>query len=134
MFSLRLWGASWLFNANTLLYAKRLINREGPTWLGRIWNALVIFILAVMIRQSVIALIKPTPQDAVYPLWYRIWLYYAIIDAWFIEAAYLALDKRRMKRRLPWPATFTAIGRVLIFTAITFGTFVVLVIVQLLPI
>ncbi len=72
-----------------------------PVWVGRVWNALVLALYALLFATCVLAVVEPVPENAGWPLWFRIYSYPVFLNLNFILAAYLLLDRRRIGRRFP---------------------------------
>ena len=74
----------------------------APTWLGRAWNAL----LALAMLFMLLAVTESTFGDILalegYPTWFRAISYFGLVYLNLCSLACLALDKRRLARRLPF--------------------------------
>lgn len=72
-----------------------------PTWLGRVWNAMVlitwIFFMAVCVYISFV----PNEHDQSLPLWYRIFEYLIFLGVYFTATFYFIMDRRRIRKRFP---------------------------------
>lgn len=113
----------------------RAVGALVPTWVGVIWNALVLFVLAMMLWQSVSSIIHPYPSDVGLSVPYLVFRNILYIDSLMVIAAYLLLDRRRLRARFPVLARRSiaqeTVRGVIAMACITFTSAVVVAIVGL---
>lgn len=79
-----------------------------PTWVGRVWNVLLVLFYLLFVAGCVQAVVHPNEQDAGYPVWFLVMEYLAYLAVLFTMLFVALLDKRRLRQRfpqLPWPAS-----------------------------
>lgn len=79
----------------------RDVGARVPTWIGVVWNVLLLFVLAMMLWQSVSSIIHPFPSDAGLPVLYLVFRNIFYIDSLMVITTYLLLDRRRLRARFP---------------------------------
>ena len=72
-----------------------------PAPLGIAWNVFVLLIYLLLASSCVSAVVQPTEADRVYPVWFLMLEYLGMTLSWASVLAYLVLDKRRLRRRIP---------------------------------
>lgn len=78
-----------------------------PAPLGIAWNVFVLLIYLLLASSCVSAVVQPTEADRAYPVWFLALEYLGMTLSWVSVLAYLVLDKRRLRRRIPWLAQRT---------------------------
>ena len=97
---LELYLAAWPRRIAT--WANRL-----PAPLGIAWNVFVLLIYLLLASSCVSAVVQPTEANRAYPVWFLALEYLGMTLSWVSVLAYLVLDKRRLRRRIPWLAQRT---------------------------
>lgn len=73
-----------------------------PTWLGRAWNVLLVLAMLFMLLAVTESTFGDIPALEGYPTWFRAISYFGLVYLNLCSLACLALDKRRLARRLPF--------------------------------
>ncbi len=80
---------------------------KTPTWLGRLWNGLVLVMWALLLAACISLVFDPvTVLDKSEPLWFRVFEYGAFAGISITIIMYLLLDRRRLRKRLAWLRQF----------------------------
>lgn len=74
---------------------------RASVWLGKAWNCCLALVLAFFVVVASIAVFSPNENDMAYPLWFRALEYYGFFVAGSAALAYLLLDKRRLRGKVP---------------------------------
>lgn len=85
---------------NSLSY--RLLHSRALTIVGRVWNVLVIWFYVMMSVATGYAAAAPTEANARIPSWFLPIMYVGLIYIPLTMAAYLLLDKRRLRKWRPF--------------------------------
>lgn len=87
---------------------------------GVIWDAVVAFVWLLFIIASFVAVFSPVESTQVYPGWFRVLMYPCMFGLFVSAVAYALIDKRWLRRRIPFMADQTY-GRSLIVSAKLLG-------------
>ncbi len=82
-----------------------------PTWLGRAWNVLLVLAMLFMLLAVTESTFGDIPALEGYPTWFRAISYFGLVYLNLCSLACLALDKRRLARRLPFLGPHAARAR-----------------------
>lgn len=107
------------------------LQREGvkaTEVLGIIWNVIVAGVWAVFIFASFVAVFSPVESTAIYPEWFRVIMFPCMFGSFVSALAYALIDKRWLRRRIPFMANQTY-GRSLLVSAALLGVSIFLLIV-----
>lgn len=80
---------------------KSLLHRV-PTWIGRVWNCVVLFTYGLFFVAAISAIVFPNENDRLLPPWFVAFEYTVLIIIGFLPLAYVLLDKRRLRAAFPW--------------------------------
>lgn len=78
-----------------------------PGWAGVVWDVAVLGCLALVLVGCVAAFANPNATVASYPVWLQAASYLAIVPVMSVVGAYLLLDRRPLRRRVPALARLT---------------------------
>lgn len=78
-----------------------------PRPLGIVWDLLVLATCALFFAACVASFVSPSPRNAVYPTWYLALSYLGCLGPAAVVAAYLLLDRRPLRARVPVLARLT---------------------------
>ena len=95
-----------------------------PPLLGLAWDA-VLLALCVL---CVAAVVDPTPENALRPLWYLVVSYFVFLAPAFVISCYLLLDRRPLRREVPALARLTVRQETRVGLLVILGLFVVWVV------
>ena len=87
--------------------AQRSLLARVPRRLGVAWNALVTGGCVLLLVGCVGAMLYPNAEIAAWPMWYRLYAYLAFAMPVILVGAYLLLDRRPLRRRVPVFARLT---------------------------
>ena len=87
--------------------ARRSLLARVPRRLGVAWNVLVTVGCALLLIGCVGAMLYPNAEIAAWPTWYRLYAYLAFAMPVILVGAYLLLDRRPLRRRVPALAHLT---------------------------
>lgn len=78
-----------------------------PGWAGVVWDVAVLCGLALVLVGCVVAFANPNATVASYPVWLQAVSYLVIVPVMSVVGAYLLLDRRPLRRRVPALARLT---------------------------
>lgn len=84
---------------NCVKTIKQSKNFSLPTWLGRVWNAWVIFIWVLFIYAGIDLTFHPVENQIQYPLWFRGFEYIGFLGVLTTSTLYFCMDRRRLRAR-----------------------------------
>ncbi len=94
-----------------------------PIWLGLIWDVFVLFVFAILVATCIAGAMDPAAINPSYPAWYVVYTWLGALLPIFAVAAYLLLDRRLLRRKIPSMAKLsikreTGLGVLLIFVLV----------------
>ena len=78
-----------------------------PPLLGLAWDAALLALCVLCVAGCVAAVVDPTPENALRPLWYLVVSYFVFLAPAFVISCYLLLDRRPLRREVPALARLT---------------------------
>ena len=77
------------------------VTERIPSWVGRIWNVVLILFWLLIVMAAVTATFSPNEHDVQLPLWFRAFEYLAFVALIWTGWTYVLFDKRRIFKRFP---------------------------------
>ena len=99
-----------------------------PPLLGLVWDAVLLALCALCVAGCVAAVVDPTPENALRPLWYLVVSYFVFLAPAFVVSCYLLLDRRPLRREVPALARLTVRQETRVGLLVILGLFVVWVV------
>ena len=99
-----------------------------PPLIGLVWDAVLLALCALCVAGCVMAVVDPTPENALRPLWYLVVSYFVFLAPAFVISCYLLLDRRPLRREVPALARLTVRQETRVGLLVILGLFVVWVV------
>ena len=99
-----------------------------PPLIGLVWDAVLLALCALCVAGCVMAVVDPTPENALRPLWYLVVSYFVFLAPAFVIVCYLLLDRRPLRREVPALARLTVRQETRVGLLVILGLFVVWVV------